>query len=97
VLRVKVVLKQPHIGSPGRFPRLLIQAPVIIYRDFVDMVDRADKEICVIVSQQVRDERRVGRPDPLAFEANNELDLVFIFLAQARSFLNVGYMSWPQI
>lgn len=50
------------------------------------MVHGSDEVVDVRRRSQLRDERRIVRPDPLALESDEEMDLGGVFLAETHRF-----------
>lgn len=60
------------------------------------MVDGPDEEIHMLVRRQLGDQLRVRGTDPFTLEADQDLDLGSILLAQAHGFDEEGFVPRPQ-
>lgn len=95
--RVEVVLKQLLFTPAGRLSRFLIHSPIEVDGDGVHMVDRADEEVNPGILGKGLNHLGIGRAYPFGFKADEDLDLVCVFGAQADSFGDVGLVSGKQL
>lgn len=80
-LRIKVVLEQALVRAAGELPRLLVHGPVEVDGHGVHVVKGTYEEFKGEASQGAVDEGFGLGTDPVAFEADDDLDLGGVFLA----------------
>lgn len=77
VLGVEVVGKELLVGwAPATVAAgFVVQGGVVVDGDGVDVVDGADEEVELVRGEEAFDQRLGRGPDPVDFDADEELDL----------------------
>lgn len=88
-LRVEVVAEDILVGTSGDLAGLVIHRRVEVDGHGVYMVHATYEEVHRILLQDVLDDTQRARPDPLAFKADQDLDLICVRLLQTSSFVVV--------
>jgi len=96
-LRIEIILKQPLVRAASGLARLSVHGPVIIDRDLVHMMHRADKEVRLRDRHQRAHQGRSRRADPLALEADYDGDAIAVLVAEPRCFFDVRVMPGTQL
>lgn len=81
-LVVEVGLKQLLVRPARQLARLAVRRPVVVHRNRVNMVHRANEEVEREPRQRPLDQRERRRPDPVRLEANWDVDGLLELVAQ---------------
>jgi hypothetical protein len=96
-LGIEIVLKKALVGPSGNGARFDVHGPVVIDRYLMHVMHGANEEIRPRKAQELAHQARRGRPDPLALEADEDVDAAAVLVAQPQRFFNVGVVAGPQL
>ena len=86
---IKVVFGEFFFTATRHFASFPIRFVIKVNGDGMDMVDRADKYVESVLLQQILNESTGGRPNPICFHTDEDLDPRRVRSLQSISLLNI--------